>query len=487
VTKAHESGVHRRVRTLFGLGTLNGRTDRHLLELFLSGGSSAEPAFAALVDRHGPMVLRVCRAILRNPQDVEDAFQATFLVLVRRAGSIWVRDSLGPWLYHVARRVSRHALKIATRRRTYEQRMAESTQRVDLGPRDVDDEEDSRLLNEELSGLSSRYQAPLVLCYLEGMTHEQAARQLRCPVGTVRSRLARGRDQLRKRLERRGLRSSRWVLGPITPGWPSRGAVPPRLTEATLAAAGELVRGSSTGPSSSILTLAEGVSMAMLVTKFKYLIVCSLLIVSAGVGSVSLARQTEAKAPPLTNGDFGKKAAPLTRDDFGKKADPLARDDFGKKADPLAGPETAALPSKRNFLGKVHSIPAPPGAQVRILVTTPDQQVIQCDAEVRTDGEIEIKQNAKNQANNDRVDITTSGQAILISPRVKYDATGVFGGRMTLGDLVNPGGAGIDAGDHSAERRLLNLVQKFDFLLQLLEKQSPIHQNQSANQDAPKR
>jgi len=109
VTNGHHATILRHVHALFEVGTLGDRTDRQLLEAFRAGGESAEPAFTALVERHGPMVLHVCRGSLRDSHDVEDAFQATFLVLVRRAGSLWVRDSLGPWLYSVACRVAGEA------------------------------------------------------------------------------------------------------------------------------------------------------------------------------------------------------------------------------------------------------------------------------------------------------------------------------------------------------------------------------------------
>ena len=118
------------MHTLFRVGTIGGLTDGKLLEWYTSrGDEAAELAFAALVERHGPMVLRVCRAILRDEHEAHDAFQATFLVLVRRARSLWVRDSLGPWLHQVAYRVAHGARTAAARRRRHERKAAE------LGPR----------------------------------------------------------------------------------------------------------------------------------------------------------------------------------------------------------------------------------------------------------------------------------------------------------------------------------------------------------------
>src|SRR3954471_10456797 len=121
----HDAGS-RYVRMLFDAGTAGGLTDGQLLERFTArGGEAAELAFAALVERHGPMVFRVCRSVLRDPHEAHDAFQATFLVLVRRAGSLWVRESLGPWLHQVAYRVASCARSAEARRRRHERRAAE--------------------------------------------------------------------------------------------------------------------------------------------------------------------------------------------------------------------------------------------------------------------------------------------------------------------------------------------------------------------------
>ena len=122
-----KGAIRRQLRTLFNLGAIGELTDGQLLERFATrGGEAAELAFAALVERHGPMVLRVCRNILRDPNDVQDAFQATFLVLVQKARSLWVRDSLGPWLHRVAHRVATRARSSAARRREHERRAAET-------------------------------------------------------------------------------------------------------------------------------------------------------------------------------------------------------------------------------------------------------------------------------------------------------------------------------------------------------------------------
>ncbi len=190
--------------TLFCLGRLADWTDGELLDWSdRHRATGVDPVFEELVRRHGRMVLDVCRRVLRDPNDVEDAFQATFLVLIRRAGSIRERDALGGWLHRVALRVAFRARSGAARRRHVEGQVAGS----ELATPTTDEAEQAdirRALHEELGRLPASFRAALVACYLEGLTHEQAATRLRWPVGTVRSRLARGRDRLRVRLARRG-------------------------------------------------------------------------------------------------------------------------------------------------------------------------------------------------------------------------------------------------------------------------------------------
>ncbi len=201
-------GVLPDVRTLFDSGTTVGLSDGELLGRFAdrSGERDASgPAFAALVERHGPMVLRVCRRVLRDEHDAQDAFQATFLVLVRSAGAVRRQDSVASWLHGVA-------LRVSARARVELARAAGTTprHRVGRGPQDRPADGDSTpelatILDEELARLPERYRAAVVLCYLEGQTCEAAACRLGWPVGTVKSRLARGRERLRRSLTRRGL------------------------------------------------------------------------------------------------------------------------------------------------------------------------------------------------------------------------------------------------------------------------------------------
>jgi RNA polymerase sigma-70 factor (ECF subfamily) len=171
--------------------------DGELLERFRLRRDEA--SFAALVRRHGPMVLGVCSRILGNAHDAEDAFQVTFLVLAKKAGSLARPDLLANWLYGVAYRTARKARGRALRQGEHE-RQAEVMARAQPDPQEPA-RELREVLDEELNRLPEKYRAPLVLCYLEGKTNEEAARQLGWPVGSMSARLARGRGLLRARLK----------------------------------------------------------------------------------------------------------------------------------------------------------------------------------------------------------------------------------------------------------------------------------------------
>jgi RNA polymerase sigma factor (sigma-70 family) len=177
------------------------QTDSQLLERF--AGQQDEAAFAALVRRHGPMVLAVCRRILRDAHDADDAFQATFLVLVRKASVIARPELLGNWLYGVAHRVAVKARAKAARRSEHERR-APALASADPTA-EVTKHELRAVLDAELRQLPEKYRAPLVLCYLEGKTNAQAARLLGWPTGSISGRLARARELLRERLLSRDL------------------------------------------------------------------------------------------------------------------------------------------------------------------------------------------------------------------------------------------------------------------------------------------
>lgn len=227
--------VFRQIRTLFGVGSLAGLDDDQLLELFLARrDEAAELAFEVLVRRHGPMVLRVCRGVLNDSHAAEDALQATFLVLAHRAGEVRRRALLGNWLHGVAHRTALKARTGAARRRRHEQGAAALVSEVstlDRGPDDL-----APLLHEEVGRLPERYRAPVILCHLEGMTYDAAARSLRLSETTLRGRLARARRLLRDRLVHRGVSLAALPWLGASPWWPPL-AIPAERVEATVRSA----------------------------------------------------------------------------------------------------------------------------------------------------------------------------------------------------------------------------------------------------------
>ncbi|MFI5457214.1 MAG: sigma-70 family RNA polymerase sigma factor [Isosphaerales bacterium] len=294
-----DRAVFRQLRTLFNVGTIAELTDGQLLERFAtSRGEAAELAFAVLVERHGPMVLRVCRSVLVDPDDQEDAFQASFLVLVKKARGLWVRDSLGPWLHQVAFRTASCARSAATRRRRHERLAAMS--RPESRHEVVD--ELGRVLHEEIDRLPERYRAPLVLCDLEGRSHEQAARHLGWPIGTVKSRQARGRERLRDRLRRHGLAPNAGLLATALLPDGDNALLPPALVDSTTRAVVQF----ATLPTivrRSAASLVQEVLRSMLMTR--WLKVASVLLALGATvsGAGLLAQNGKAGDPPQSQGN----------------------------------------------------------------------------------------------------------------------------------------------------------------------------------------
>jgi len=234
------------LQSLFDVGTLGGLTDGQLLERFLRGGRAvAEAAFTLLVERHGPMVLRVCQGVLGDRHDAEDAFQATFLVLARRAGSIRREDAVSSWLYVVARRLSLRLRRGAAHRRELEQRRLAAMGSVE--PATTPPMEIWPELYEELDRLPEPFRAAVVLCDLEGNSYDRAAELLHCPVGTIQSRLSRGRQRLRGRLERRGLGSTLALVGRGPLASLNATGVPQTLAQKVVRAAASVPGGESIG------------------------------------------------------------------------------------------------------------------------------------------------------------------------------------------------------------------------------------------------
>ncbi len=188
---------------LFRLGVVAAMSDEQLLERFTAQSESAgEIAFEAIVRRHGPMVMGVCRALLGNQHDADDAFQATFIVLALRAGAVRKRRSLGPWLHGVAARICGRARLVSRRRREAELPAEALSDHRSHDPALADLHQ---VLDEELRRLPEKYRRPIVLCYLEGRSQEDAARELGWTKGTISGRLARAKEVLQRRLIRRGL------------------------------------------------------------------------------------------------------------------------------------------------------------------------------------------------------------------------------------------------------------------------------------------
>ena len=196
MASAARGALQGQIDRLFACGTVAGMSDAELLERFTSRGEGSEAAFEAILARHGPMVLGVCHRILGDRHSAEDAFQATFLLLSRRSGMLRVRDTLGPWLHEVARRTACKARTAATRCRGRERRVAERTSVESVDQEPLDDL--GAILHEEIGRLSPVYRAAVVVCYLEGRTHHEAAAVLGWPVGSVRGRLAGSRAASRR-------------------------------------------------------------------------------------------------------------------------------------------------------------------------------------------------------------------------------------------------------------------------------------------------
>jgi RNA polymerase sigma factor (sigma-70 family) len=253
-------------------------TDGQLLECFVSRHEGT--ALETLVRRHGPMVWGVCRRVLRNHHDAEDAFQAAFLVLVRKAASVRPREMVGNWLYGVARQTALKARATATRRRTRER---QGTDMPEPAAKEPDFDDVLAVLDQELSALPDKYRAAIVLCDLEGKTRKEAARQLGVPEGTLAARVARGRAMLAKRLARHGLIVSSGALA----GLLSQRAVPAAVMSATIKTVRLLAAGQATGAvAARVAHLTEGVLKTMLLTRAKSALGIGLVVGLLMLGSV---------------------------------------------------------------------------------------------------------------------------------------------------------------------------------------------------------
>jgi RNA polymerase sigma factor (sigma-70 family) len=262
-------------------------TDRQLLERFARRQDKA--AFETLVERHGPMVLAVCQRVLHHSQDAEDAFQATFLILVRKAATISKPELLGNWLYGVAYRTALKARANAARRSERERQAAAMSPPSDP-PVEAAWRELRGLLDEELNRLPEKYRAPLVLCYLQGKTNEEAARQLGWPVGSMSARLARGRELLRDRLARRDRALPAGVFLGLLSQKVGGVALPAPLVSATVEAGLGWAAGQTAGISSGVQALVEGgLGMAKYKKMLPVLVLLTLILGGAGAAAAFVA------------------------------------------------------------------------------------------------------------------------------------------------------------------------------------------------------
>ncbi|APW61684.1 sigma-70 family RNA polymerase sigma factor [Paludisphaera borealis] len=298
----------RQIRTLYATGAAGGLSDGQLVERFLDrDGLDREDAFSALVHRHGPMVLAVCRRMLASPADADDAFQAVFLVLARKAGSLRRVDRLKPWLYGAAVRTARES-----RRRSARLRVREGGG-LDHEPPcpalDPDLFELRALLDEELDRLPGRFREPLLLCELEGASRQDAARRLGLPEGTLSSRLARGRSLLRDRLARRGVALGAGVLamsldGPATAG--------PTVAATVRLALNFAARGAAAGTvPTALASLAEGVLPMVATFKLKTVLAAALALGLAACLSAGLASQPPDPPPAPAIAEAETKPEPI--------------------------------------------------------------------------------------------------------------------------------------------------------------------------------
>ncbi|HLJ97566.1 MAG TPA: sigma-70 family RNA polymerase sigma factor, partial [Gemmataceae bacterium] len=270
------------IRKLAAGPYLSQQTDQQLLDDFAVHRDDS--AFAALVSRHGSMVLRVCRRVLCHEQDAEDAFQATFLVLARNSASIRKRAALAPWLHGVAYRIAMKAKRSAARRRTHETRRGVLTPRLVPNPTWDDVQV---VLDEEIERLPERFRTAFVLCILEGKSRPEAAAELGIKEGTVSSRLSRARQRLQQQLGRRGIELSA-LLAALSVAENASRAVPAALVRTTLrwgllvAAGGTAVEMIPT----HVAILATGVTKAMFLTKAKIAtaMLLTLTLMAGGVG-----------------------------------------------------------------------------------------------------------------------------------------------------------------------------------------------------------
>lgn len=306
---ASNAMIGRDLVRLFGSGAATGLDEALLLDHVARRDALAESAFEAILTRHGPAVLACCRRVLGESAAAEDAFQATFLVLFRRAGSIRVEETVLPWLLHVARMAALKAKESELRRRARECAAA----RPEAIAAEFAENDVRLLVRAEVDCLPAKYRDPIRLCYFEGRTHDTAAATLGWPVGTVRGRLSRARDMLRKRLMRRGVGITPVTLAAaLAAAADARAEVPRALYEATIAItdhgavgqAGVLALGAAVGRSLAIATSVKAAAAGLAIV--------GIIGVSAGIAALA-GRGGANQKETVANKDALTRAAPVDR------------------------------------------------------------------------------------------------------------------------------------------------------------------------------
>jgi RNA polymerase sigma factor (sigma-70 family) len=281
-------------RILMTEGTVSGLRDGTLLERFVAQcGEASDAAFEAIVARHGPVVFEACRSILARPEDAEDAFQATFLVLARRAATLRDPELLGPWLYGVALRSAREAKRRSARWRHRVKQDSERAQATENRFDESIDHESRTALHEEIGRLPDRYRNPIILCYFEGLTHADAAKRMACPEGTISVRLMRARERLRERLTRRGMALSlplgSWESVP-RPAWP---ALPQVLRPVLQGAAQSIAKDATRVENASAAKSIANVVLRGFLTRtlMRYVVLLGAVVLT--LGGIAFARQAQ--------------------------------------------------------------------------------------------------------------------------------------------------------------------------------------------------
>ena len=304
---------------LYNLGAAGSLTDGQLLDRFLARNDPAvsEAAFNALIDRHGPMVLGICRQLLGDSHDAHDAFQATFLVLVSKAGSIRRREAIGGWLFGIAQGGRAGRMARPRRRRRHLQGLAESRSvshaDVENGAANSAGADYSPLIN-EIDRLPEQLRSPVVLHYFEGLSTEATAQRLGCPRGTVLSRLSRARGRIKDRLEKQGVSFSAIIpASEVLNRWLPPMPVPAGLSQATVRAAGALGLAGAAIESvvpAAVATLSTGVARTLVFSKVRAAAALFLLAV-AGV-SIGLAATSRPGDEPRKTGNQPDMAGPAS-------------------------------------------------------------------------------------------------------------------------------------------------------------------------------